>query len=98
MELPCRVGRRERHSAQISLTHTFHKRDATPSLFTSTITTDYDRTRIAREVARSSGQAGERVSGPNTGVKHHHTPQRASGSWDHNSKRAGRSGRTSKAT
>eukprot|EP00965_Chrysotila_dentata_P072030 2379417-Pleurochrysis_carterae.AAC.1 len=34
----------------------------------------------AREVARSSAQAAARVSDPNTGVEHHHTPPRASGS------------------
>eukprot|EP00965_Chrysotila_dentata_P173512 5728034-Pleurochrysis_carterae.AAC.1 len=31
-----------------------------------------------REVTRSSGQAATRVSDPNTGVEHHHTPPRAS--------------------
>eukprot|EP00965_Chrysotila_dentata_P183451 6058200-Pleurochrysis_carterae.AAC.2 len=80
MELPCRVGRREKHSSQISLNHSFHKRDTTPSLFTSTIITDHQcrtnmldkiRTLIrAREAARSSG-----------GVEHRHTSPRASGSW-----------------
>eukprot|EP00965_Chrysotila_dentata_P171489 5659753-Pleurochrysis_carterae.AAC.1 len=34
----------------------------------------------AREAARSSGRAVTRVSGPHTGVKHHHTPPWASGS------------------
>eukprot|EP00965_Chrysotila_dentata_P056195 1863261-Pleurochrysis_carterae.AAC.1 len=34
----------------------------------------------AREVTRSSGQATARVSDPNTGVEHHHTPPWASGS------------------
>eukprot|EP00965_Chrysotila_dentata_P204822 6182570-Pleurochrysis_carterae.AAC.1 len=34
----------------------------------------------AREAARSSGRAVIRVSDPNTGVEHHHTPSRASGS------------------
>eukprot|EP00965_Chrysotila_dentata_P148323 4896688-Pleurochrysis_carterae.AAC.1 len=33
-----------------------------------------------RKVARSSGQATTRVSDPQTGVEHHHTPHRASGS------------------
>eukprot|EP00965_Chrysotila_dentata_P200238 6179876-Pleurochrysis_carterae.AAC.1 len=34
----------------------------------------------AREAPRSSGQAVARVSDPNTGVEHHHTPLRVSGS------------------
>eukprot|EP00965_Chrysotila_dentata_P185854 6135960-Pleurochrysis_carterae.AAC.1 len=33
-----------------------------------------------REVARSSGQATTRVSDPHTGVEHHYTPHRTSGS------------------
>eukprot|EP00965_Chrysotila_dentata_P103065 3402786-Pleurochrysis_carterae.AAC.1 len=83
VELPCRVGR-------TNITHIqFHKRDTTNSLFTFTNTTDRHytimldeiRTLIrAHEAARSSGRAVTRVSDPNTGVKHHHTPSRASGS------------------
>eukprot|EP00965_Chrysotila_dentata_P121438 4014711-Pleurochrysis_carterae.AAC.2 len=34
----------------------------------------------AVEFARSSGQAATRVSDPHSGVEHHHTPLRASGS------------------
>eukprot|EP00965_Chrysotila_dentata_P096865 3201393-Pleurochrysis_carterae.AAC.1 len=34
----------------------------------------------AREAARSFCSAVTRVSDPNTGVEHHHTPKRASGS------------------
>eukprot|EP00965_Chrysotila_dentata_P127340 4211199-Pleurochrysis_carterae.AAC.1 len=34
----------------------------------------------AREAARSAGRAVTRVSDPNSGVEHHHTPHKASGS------------------
>eukprot|EP00965_Chrysotila_dentata_P120356 3979727-Pleurochrysis_carterae.AAC.1 len=36
----------------------------------------------AREAAKSSGRAVTRVSDPHTGVEHHHTPKRASGSGE----------------